>query len=324
MKTVSDVVQELHDDTVITGKQLKAILEALMLSNDDAIGTAPRKSLPKPQGPAPITPSTWDAEDQLTPATVAAWLKESEETLSYWRKNSGAGPEFTRHGKNVTYRVKDVKDWLAARRVKNTTEAHLKGLSRLEEAFPLFTYADGLKLDLEASIAHTQANPEVDPVSYEIIRMSSAMDDDFDLFKALPDDLPAAEKILSSGLKDFDLPSWLLIKFSFGKVHSPTAYMQAIGLLVEHGHDINKGNAINGYTLAHVIGKFQDGFDEPSYYTEFVLHLLDLGLVLKQQDNNFMTALDYALEDYEEADSPLWTIFKRWNFAEYLEHSLKK
>ena len=47
-------------------------------------------------------------EDEL-----AKLLEVGEETLASWRKE-GKGPDFTRVGKKIAYRLSDVTDWIKA------------------------------------------------------------------------------------------------------------------------------------------------------------------------------------------------------------------
>ncbi|WP_155247777.1 hypothetical protein ABL841_09160 [Variovorax paradoxus] len=102
------------------------------------------------------TPSQWDKEKLINEQTLCDWLDESPDTVSKWRVK-GTGPQFLKSPKNVRYQVGHVRYWLKRRTVSSTSEASVKGLSRLVEpsstAFPVFTYHDGLRLGLLAAVA---------------------------------------------------------------------------------------------------------------------------------------------------------------------------
>lgn len=61
-------------------------------------------------------------ENLLTPAETATRLRLAMQTLARWRCE-GEGPPFVRlSGNRVAYRDCDIKDWLAHRIVRSTSE----------------------------------------------------------------------------------------------------------------------------------------------------------------------------------------------------------
>ena len=58
----------------------------------------------------------------LTTPEAAAYLNLQPTTLEQWRWN-GRGPRFSKLGRSVRYRKKDLDDFLEARVFSNTTEA---------------------------------------------------------------------------------------------------------------------------------------------------------------------------------------------------------
>lgn len=66
--------------------------------------------------------STWDNDKLIDTETLADWIGEIPERLNKWRVD-GNGPQFVKNKKHVKYRVGDVRDWIKARTVKNTTQA---------------------------------------------------------------------------------------------------------------------------------------------------------------------------------------------------------
>lgn len=54
--------------------------------------------------------------DIMTAEMLAPALKLTEQTLAFWRGN-GEGPPFTKAGRNVFYRRRDVMKWLEARTI---------------------------------------------------------------------------------------------------------------------------------------------------------------------------------------------------------------
>jgi len=55
------------------------------------------------------------------------YLGVSRETLAHWRV-SGSGPKFIKVNRIVAYDLKDIEDWLDARRVSSTSEGALLDL----------------------------------------------------------------------------------------------------------------------------------------------------------------------------------------------------
>lgn len=59
-----------------------------------------------------------ESQEWFTPKQLAEWLGVSEMTLKAWRHFGTDGPAFTKVGRLVRYRRRDVERWLEARRVE--------------------------------------------------------------------------------------------------------------------------------------------------------------------------------------------------------------
>lgn len=81
-------------------------------TSDEEQGQAAQLDLPIPPSIA-----RYDAErlrrelDLVTPATFAAALGVSEQTLAAWRSDK-TGPDYVKLGKSVFYRRKELKTWV--------------------------------------------------------------------------------------------------------------------------------------------------------------------------------------------------------------------
>jgi hypothetical protein len=112
-------LKKLPADTPMTATHVAAILETL---------TPLLKHQPQTDFDS-LPNSKLIDEDAL-----AEWLDESPSSLQKWRLK-GDGPKFVKGPKSVRYAVGAVRDWIASRTVISTTEAQVKGLSKLENLF---------------------------------------------------------------------------------------------------------------------------------------------------------------------------------------------
>ena len=215
------------------------------------------------------------------------------------------------------------KEWAEKLTVKSIDDA--KGLQPyiLEGSgdFPVFTYEDGLNLNLQSAIKHEESSGTT-PERVRVVNMGNAMEDMAELSECLTKDLARASELIKNKAQSFDVAYWFYHQTIFGKLDSHQPFLQAIHLLMKNGMDINTANNLSGYSLAHVLGLNQWCFDHPQHYKEFVTALLDEGLDLEKLDNQTMSALDYAEEDDE--DGPLINIHNSMSLARKLESTLKK
>ena len=306
MKSPFQELKALPDDAPLSVAHVLAILESMKA------GIAQSQNYSK-----------WDPEKNIDPETLGEWLGESPSTLEKWRFNPGDGPEFTKKKKNVSYQVQHVREWIKSRTVSSTSEATVKGLSRFKDfpdTFPVFTYPNGLKLSLEASIAF---DDEVEPSSFMIVRMSN-QGDFFELEDALLVDLEKAEKLLlDSRLNDFSLPHWFYSQALTGSEQNSQLYIQAVRMLVKKGMDINAPDPKSGMTLSHVLVWTEKNFLQ---FSEMLITFLEMGLDVKRQDSQGMSAVALAeLEDSMDNKQSLFAqaIHKR-NFKNSLSGMLKE
>lgn len=311
MTSAVEILKALPPETPLSAAHLLAILEAIKGGTSE-----PAKEQ---------NYSQWDDQRYIDEKTLADWLGEAVPTVKSWR-SKGTGPQYLSNPKNVRYQVGHVREWLKKRTVANTSEATVKGLrSYLNEgstAFPVFTYPDGLKLNLEASIIYEDEYPEATSTSFRVVNMGNAMEDMAELSECLTKELPRASELIKNKAQSFDVAYWFYHETIFGKLDSHQPFVQAIRLLLKNGMDINTANNLSGYTLAHVLGLNQWCFDHPQHYKEFVSMLLDEGLDLDKLDHQSMSALDYAHEDDE--DGPLIAINNSMSLAGKLESILNK
>lgn len=216
-------------------------------------------------------------------------------------------------------------EWTQKLTVISIDEATARGLHPyLVEGsgdFPVFTYEDGLNLNLKSAIKHEKSS-KTTPEKIRVVNMGNAMQDMAELSECLTKDLPRASELIKNKAQSFDVAYWFYHQTIFGKLDSHQPFVQAIRLLLKNGMDINTANNLSGYTLAHVLGLNQWCFDHPQHYKEFVSMLLDEGLDLDKLDHQSMSALDYAHEDDE--DGPLIAINNSMSLAGKLESILNK
>ena len=113
--------------------------------------------------------STWDKEKQINTETLSEWIGEQPNRLKQWRYD-GHGPKFLKKDKHVTYKVGDVRDWIASRTVQSTTQADkLSFVSSFENCFvePII-YHDNLPFSLFESIEILSHDGEINITGFEI------------------------------------------------------------------------------------------------------------------------------------------------------------
>lgn len=152
MQDLVATLKALPPDTPITTGQLAALLEGLL--------DAHRQKLTPPG-------SRWDGlpdHYEITQTELSEWIRKAPSTLEKLR-GRGTGPAY-KPGKPVLYRVGDVKEWLASRKVSSTSDATVRGIHRLEslaDLFPVFRFEQQFPMGLEDALDYQEANPEAEP-----------------------------------------------------------------------------------------------------------------------------------------------------------------
>ena len=300
---------------------LAGVLQALLITS-----TQP----PTPPSKATIGLSMMDDDQLIGTRELAFILQKSQSTVEKMRRETDKGPRY-RPGGKVKYRVGDVRDWMAKRTVANTTEATVKGLSRfiLEEttAFPLFKYADGSMLGLEAAIQYEQNHPETFCESFAVVNMGNAWEKHKDLYEGLLLNPETATEILKepSVAKNFDVAYWLFIQFIGGTLDNYQPLLKAIKMLVKHGTDINLQNNMTGYNLAHVLAINENGFINQNDFYNLTNHLLDMGMNVDLMSHESISARDIAEQnDTEPTTSNFLSVLNKRDFANSLESKLSR
>lgn len=142
-------LKSLPPDTPITSSQLAELLEAV-------ISLTAKQTLTR-------EPSFNELPDnhELTQVEVSQWLRKATSTLEKLRVK-GTGPAY-KPGKPVLYKVRDVKDWLANRRVSSTSEATVRGIRRLEslaDLYPIFQFENEVPVGLEEALDYQEMEPQ--------------------------------------------------------------------------------------------------------------------------------------------------------------------
>lgn len=85
---------------------------------------------------AALNLSQLDPELLLVEAETAALTRRSPRTLESWRRD-GVGPKWLKLGRGVCYRVRDVREWLAAQECGGSPANDVgRGYSRATDAGP--------------------------------------------------------------------------------------------------------------------------------------------------------------------------------------------
>ena len=321
---MNDIIKALlaHPrDTPLSDGLLAGLLQALLTTSAQPPKDTSRES---------IALSKMDDDETIGTKELALLLKKSTSTIEKMRRETDKGPRFQPGGK-ARYRVGDVRDWMAKRTVANTKEATIKGLSHfiLEDslAFPVFRYADGSLLGLEAAIQYEQDHPENFCESFAVVNMGDAWAQHKDLYDALLSNPEAAKSIMEqpSVAKNFDVAYWLFVQFIGGKLDNFQPLLKAIRMLVEHGTDINAQNNMTGYNLAHVLAINEESFVNENDFYNFMSHLLDMGMDVDLMNHESISGRDIAeANDNSPTTSNFLNVLNKRDFASSLESKLKK
>lgn len=322
---MNDIIKTLlaHPrDTPLSDGLLAGLLQALLTTS----AQQPAKATSRES----VALSKMDDDETIGTKELALLLKKSTSTIEKMRRETDKGPRFQPGGK-ARYRVGDVREWMAKRTVANTKEASIKGLSHfiLEDstAFPVFRYADGAMLGLEAAIQYEQDHPETYCESFAVVNMGDAWAQHKDLYDGLLSNPEAAKTILqkSSVAKNFDVAYWLFVQFIGGKLDNFQPLLKAIRMLVEHGTDINAQNNMTGYNLAHVLAINETSFINENDFYNFMSHLLDMGMDVDLMNHENISGRDIAEQnDAEPSISNFLKVLNKRDFASSLEAKLKK
>lgn len=322
---MNDIIKTLLShprDKPLSDGLLAGVLQALLETSEQT----PSKRTSK----ASIALSMMDDDQLIGTKELALVIGKGQSTVEKMRREAGKGPPFMPGGK-AKYRVGDVRDWMAKRTVANTKEATIKGLSHfiLEDslAFPVFRYADGSLLGLEAAIQYEQDHPETFCESFAVVNMGDAWAQHKDLYDALLSNPEAAKSIMEqpSVAKNFDVAYWLFVQFIGGKLDNFQPLLKAIRMLVEHGTDINAQNNMTGYNLAHVLAINEDSFINENDFYNFMSHLLDMGMDVDLMNHENISGRDIAeANDNEPTTSNFLKVLNKRDFAGSLEAKLKK
>lgn len=100
-----------------------------------------------------------------TPKEVAEMFGFDERTMAIWRSKK-EGPRYTKLGKNVYYKLIDIRAWVDANTVETGKDSGVIGLA---EQFDIFPPCDCCKPTTEAQFAASEAlvtvpTPEVEAV----------------------------------------------------------------------------------------------------------------------------------------------------------------
>ena len=321
---MNDIIKILLNhprDKPLSEGLLAGVLQALLISS-----TQP----PTPPSKETVGLSMMDDDQLIGTKELAFVLQKSQSTVEKMRRETDKGPRYQPGGK-ARYRVGDVRDWMAKRTVANTTEATVKGLSHfiLEDTnnFPLFRYADGSMLGLEAAIQYEEDHPETFCESFAVVNMGNAWEKHKDLSEALLKNTESATEILKnpSVAKNFDIAYWLFIQFIGGRLDNYQPLLKAIRMLVKHGTDINSQNNMTGYNLAHVLAINENGFINQNDFYNFMTHLLDMGMDVDLMSHESMSGRDIAEQnDSDPSTSNFLEVISKRDFANSLKDKLQK
>ncbi len=291
-----DLIAQLKNtpNTPITSGQLAALLEAVLTHQQTQARTQEGQdwnSLPD--------------DRELTTEELGQWLRKAPNTLAKLRVK-GTGPAY-KPGKPVIYKVGDVRQWLASRRVNSTSEATVRGIHRFDsiaDLTPMFTFEClTIPLGIENSLDYQDLHPEakIKQVSFfnldNVIQMKK--NNEFSFF----DDFSLSEQVGA-----------LLIAagccFANDEENLFHGLLSLIEELKNSGKDIHKICTTEGDTPTHVIVRitrqifityeleteeWKDCYDKSA--VKAMQQLSDLGFDLNATNNHGQRAVDLAPDD---------------------------
>ena len=256
MNPILEKLKALPPDTPLTACHVAAIIQSLTAAEPDY------EALP--------------GSKMLDEQALADWLGESPSTIQKWRVKGG-GPKFVKLPKAVRYQVKAVRDWIEGKTVSSTTEATVKGISRLEAAFPVMRYADGHETPFFQSFEE-----EAEPVSYRMVTVAMfPTTEQATALNCLSRRQPAPPEVVQST----DIAAWFAVNCLLGGFcDSAINFRNVFSGFVESGGNLN---ATSRFSLAILlVDKTKDESppllrmlqDCPAKHTELLLEALHLGL----------------------------------------------
>lgn len=251
---------QLPPDTLITAQHILAILEALR--------------------PLPIKDqnySQWDNYKIIDQNTLAEWLGESPRTIEKWREEQGKGPSFIKGtGKNIRYRVGDVKDWLKkntynsigerqqAKQEESLKKMNSKGKKLSFGGMEWDSFTPTIFVDDKPMPFFETLDPEMNITGYEV-KWSEAGSVATRFLEELSKNPKTAIQALQKDKMDLNQISHFLI-----------------------------GETAQERSLAHTVATFLT--HETEQYKELVLEMLDSGIDFSTTDEQGRNAIQLAKE----------------------------
>ena len=273
MDPILEKLKSLPPETPLTACHVAAIIQSLTTAEPDY------EALP--------------GSKMLDEQALANWLGESPSTIQKWRVKGG-GPKFVKLPKAVRYQVKAVRDWIEGKTVSSTTEATIKGLSRLESSFPVMRYADGHEAAFFQSFEE-----EAEPVSYRLVTVAMMLPsrEQLTALDSLSRQQPAAPDIVQGT----DIASWFLVNcFIGGFCESQINFRNVFSGFVKAGGNLNATSRVNLAILLVDRTKDDSGpplpmlQDCPAKHIDLLREALHLGLDVDCPRSDGQTARSLA------------------------------
>lgn len=293
MNPILEKLKSLPPETPLTACHVAAIIQSLTAAEPDY------EALP--------------GSKMLDEQALADWLRESPSTIQKWRVKGG-GPKFVKLPKAVRYQVRAVRDWIEGKTVSSTAEATVRGISRLEAAFPVMKYSDGHEEGFFQSFEE-----EAEPVSYRMVTVAM-LPAQHEAIDALSSQQTAPADIVPHT----DIALWFVVNcFIGGFCNSLINFANALNGFVQAGGDLNSQSQFNLAILLLDKTKDDAAFlgmlrDCPAKHTELLREALELGLDVDRPWNG-QTARMLA-----SADSNFTKTLQSFELAKKLEASLSE
>lgn len=293
MNPILEKLKSLPPETPLTACHVAAIIQSLTAAEPDY--------------------ETLPGSKMLDEQALAEWLGESPSTIQKWRVKGG-GPKFVKLPKAVRYQVKAVRDWIEGKTVSSTAEATVRGISRLEAAFPIMQYSDGHEKAFFQSFEE-----EAEPVSYRMVTLAmlpcSAQHEAVNA--------PASRQTAPADtVQHTDIASWFVVNcFLNGFCNSSINFPNALNGFVQAEGDLNFQSEFNLAIVLLDKTNQEPAFlgmlkDCPAKHIELLREALELGLDVDRPWNG-QTARMLA-----SADSNFTKTLQSFELAKKLEASL--
>lgn len=257
-------------------KQLNPILEKLLsLPPETALTASHVAAIVQSLTTQELDYEKLPGSKMIDEQALADWLGEPTSNIQKWRVK-GSGPKFVKLPKAIRYEVKAVRDWIQGKTVSSTTEATIKGISRMELAFPVMHYADGHQEEFFESIEQ-----EAEPTSYSFINIAGffVSENHWARYEAM------AKGKNTQTTTDLEIDQWFMsicVRNGFCK-QSTQELLSVFNSYVAGGGDINHENIYplsellidEGATELSQLTKLKDC---PEKHTALLFELFELGL----------------------------------------------